>query len=289
MKLVTYAHNGAARLGAIATKRGREVVIDLHAADPLLPADMLAFLQGGPSALTLARKAIKSARSGLDLKKVKLLAPIPRPGKIICIGLNYRDHAEETGQAIPTYPVVFSKYANTVIGPDANIVLPKGSSQVDYEAELGFIIGARARNVAEDKALAYVAGYTIINDVSARDYQMKTSQWTMGKTFDTFAPMGPALVTADEIADPHKLDIRLTIGDETLQNSSTKHLIFGIPKLMAALSEVMTLEPGDVVSTGTPPGVGVARKPQRFLKPGDVVSVTIAGLGTLTNPVVAEK
>lgn len=289
MKLVTFSHNGATRLGALVTKRNREVIIDLNQADPLLPSDMLAFLQAGDTALAVAQKAIKRARTGIDPKKVKLLAPIPRPGKIICIGLNYADHARETGKAIPTYPVVFSKYANAVIAPGENIVLPKVSTQVDYEAELAFVIGKRGRSIPEDKAMEYVVGYTIVNDVSARDYQNRTSQWTMGKTFDTFAPMGPALVTKDEIADPHKLRIGLTIGEqEVLQNSNTSNLIFGIPKLVASLSEVMTLEPGDVVSTGTPPGVGDARKPQRFLKPGDVVHVWVEGLGTLTNLVVAE-
>ncbi len=285
MKLVTFSRNGATRLGAL---RGQQV-IDLNQADSSLPSDMLAFLEAGESALQAARKAVDHTTNGIALSEVRLRAPIPRPGKIICIGLNYRDHAAETGQAIPQYPVVFSKYANTVVGPDEAIILPRVSQQVDYEAELGFVIGRRARYVTEREAMFYVAGYLPVNDVSARDYQTRTSQWTMGKTFDTFAPMGPALVTADEIPNPHDLDIRLTINGEVLQDSNTCNLIFNIPQLVASLSEVMTLEPGDIVSTGTPPGVGMARSPQRWLKPGDIVDIEIEGLGKLSNPVAAER
>jgi 2-keto-4-pentenoate hydratase/2-oxohepta-3-ene-1,7-dioic acid hydratase in catechol pathway len=285
MKLVTFSRNGATRLGAL---RGQQV-IDLNQADSSLPSDMLAFLGAGESALQAARKAVDHTTNGIALSEVRLRAPIPRPGKIICIGLNYRDHAAETGQAIPQYPVVFSKYANTVVGPDEAIILPRVSQQVDYEAELGFVIGRRARYVTEREAMFYVAGYLPVNDVSARDYQTRTSQWTMGKTFDTFAPMGPALVTADEIPNPHDLDIRLTINGEVLQDSNTCNLIFNIPQLVASLSEVMTLEPGDIVSTGTPPGVGMARSPQRWLKPGDIVDIEIEGLGKLSNPVAAER
>jgi 2-keto-4-pentenoate hydratase/2-oxohepta-3-ene-1,7-dioic acid hydratase in catechol pathway len=288
MKLVTFSRNGVTHLGALHSRNGAEVVVDLSAALPAeFAADMVTFLAAGEPARQRAQAALTSAPA-YPRSEVKILAPIPRPGKIICIGLNYSDHAAETGQALPTYPVVFAKYNNTVIAHGDAIVLPKGSSQVDYEAELGFVVGRRARHVSEADGLSYVAGYLPINDVSARDYQNRTSQWTMGKTFDTFAPMGPALVTADEIRDPHNLSIRLSIGNEVLQNSNTCNLIFSVPKLVAALSEVMTLELGDIVSTGTPPGVGMARKPQRFLRPGDVVDVTIEGLGTLSNPVVAE-
>lgn len=286
MKLITFTLNGASRLGAL---RGDQEIVDLNQADSRLPADMLAFLEAGESALKLAQDVIAQVKHTIPLSSVKLQAPIPRPGKIICIGLNYSDHAAESGQPIPQFPVVFSKYANTVIAPGESIVLPKVSTQVDYEAELGFVIGKRGRYIAEGDALQYVAGYLPINDVSARDYQSRTSQWTIGKTFDTFAPMGPALVTSDEIPDPHNLKISLTIGDKIYQNSNTSNLIFGIPKLVASLSEVMTLEPGDVVSTGTPPGVGFAQKPPRFLQPGDVVSVIIEKLGTLSNPVVGEE
>ncbi len=285
MKLVTFSQNGGARLGAL---KDEQTIVDLNQADSRLPADMLAFLEAGEAALQMAKAAIAGAKETIPLASVKLHAPIPKPGKILCIGLNYSDHAAESGQPLPDFPIVFAKYANTVISTGEAIVLPHVTDQVDYEAELGFVIGKRGRYISEEDALSYVAGYLPINDVSARDYQSRTSQWTMGKTFDTFAPMGPALVTADEIPDPHNLSIKLTIGSDVLQDSSTSKLIFGIPQLVASLSEVMTLEPGDVVSTGTPPGVGAARKPPRFLKVGDVVSVIIEGLGTLTNPVVAE-
>lgn len=288
MKLVTFVHNGNTRIGALITKDGQDRVVDFQQADPSLPTDMLAFLQGGAATHAAAQKAIASATESLPLSTVKILAPIPRPSKIICIGLNYSDHAAETGQPIPKYPIVFSKYANTVIATGEAIVLPRVTNEVDYEAELGFVIGKTARYVSAADALDYVAGYLPINDVSARDYQTRISQWTMGKTFDTFAPMGPAIVTSDEVGDAGKLKISLTINGEVLQDSNTDKLIFGIPQLVEALSEVMTLEPGDIVSTGTPPGVGMARNPKRYMKPGDVVDITIEKLGTLSNPVIGE-
>jgi len=252
--------------------------------------DLIAVLAGGAEALAQIENWIYEppAEAQLPIGSVTLLAPIPRPPKFICVGLNYRDHAIESGLPIPEIPVIFSKFSNTVIGPGAPIVLPKNSTKPDYEAELAFVIGKPGRHVPAEKWREHVAAYTIVNDVSARDFQMATSQWLMGKTFDTFAPMGPYLVTADEIADPHVLDIGLTINGEVLQNSNTRELIFRIPELVAHLSSVMTLETGDVVSTGTPPGVGFARKPPRFLRPGDDVVVHVQGLGELRNPVVAE-
>lgn len=285
MKLVTFVSNGATRIGALI---GEDRVVDFSQADASLPKDMIGFLKGSKATQAVAQKAIDGGAKSIALSEVKLLAPIPNPGKIICIGLNYSDHAAETGQPIPKYPIVFSKYSNTVIATGDKIVLPRVSNEVDYEAELGFVIGKTARYVSAADALDYVAGYMPINDVSARDYQTRISQWTMGKTFDTFAPMGPALVTSDEIADAGNLKISLTINGEVLQDSNTNKLIFGIPQLVEALSEVMTLEAGDVVSTGTPPGVGMARNPKRYMKAGDVVNITIEGLGTLSNPVVAE-
>jgi len=250
---------------------------------------MLSFLEGGAATMALARGALANApaHAQLALAHVTLKAPIPRPGKIICIGLNYRDHAAESNMPLPSYPVVFAKYANAVVGPGAAIVLPKVTEEIDYEAELAFVIGRTAKDVPVSDALDYVAGYLPLNDVSARDYQMRTSQWTMGKTFDTFAPMGPALVTADEVPDPHDLAIKLTVDGEVLQSSNTRELIFNVPQLVAELSAVMTLEPGDLVSTGTPPGVGMARNPKRWLRAGEVVRVEIEGLGVLENPVVA--
>ena len=227
--------------------------------------------------------------ASLPLPSVTLLAPIPRPPKLICVGLNYRDHAAESKMEIPTVPTIFNKFPNTVIGPGEPIVLPKNSTKPDYEAEMAFVIGKGGRHIPAERWREHVAGYTIVNDVSARDFQMATSQWLMGKTFDTFAPMGPVLVTADEIADPHALDISLEINGEVLQNSNTRELIFKVPDLLAFLSSVVTLEPGDIVSTGTPAGVGFARKPPRFLRAGDDVVVRVAGIGELRNPVVAEQ
>lgn len=284
MKLVTFQDAEGVRIGVL-TADGAGVV-DLHKSDPSLPVDMIAFLAEGQEALTKARKTTAFG-TVLPLSEVKLLAPIPRPGKIICIGLNYRDHAGETGAGMPDFPTVFAKWANVIIAAGDPIVLPRNTEQVDYEAELVFVIGKRGRDIPASEALDYVAGYAPFNDVSARDFQNRTSQWTMGKTFDGFGPFGPAITTSDEVADPHNLEISLDINGEQLQHSNTRELIFDIPHLIADLSSVMTLEPGDIVSTGTPSGVGVARNPKRWLRPGDKVSVTIEGLGTLTNPVLA--
>ena len=288
MKLVTFVHNGQSRIGALV---GDGSIVDLNRANPIFPTDMLAFLAGGVSTKNLAEKIVSSPQpsSVLARSAVTLQAPIPRPGKILCIGLNYRDHAAESNQSIPQYPVVFAKDNNTIIGPNAAIVLPTFTEEVDYEAEFAFVIGRTARRVQAEDALDYVAGYLPFNDVSARDYQHRTSQWTVGKTFDTFGPLGPALVTADEIPDPHDLDIQLTINGEVLQSSNTKNLIFAVNQLIADLTSFMTLEAGDIISTGTPSGVGGARNPQRWLRAGDVVAVTIEGLGTLENPVVAGR
>jgi 2-keto-4-pentenoate hydratase/2-oxohepta-3-ene-1,7-dioic acid hydratase in catechol pathway len=223
-----------------------------------------------------------------NLSAVRLLAPIPRPPKFICVGLNYRDHAREAGLEIPSVPTIFNKFTNVVIGPGAPILLPKISKRPDYEAEFAFVVGTGGRHIPAASALDHVFGYTIVNDVSARDYQMATSQWLMGKTFDTFAPMGPWIVTRDEIADPHALDLTLEIGGEILQHSNTRELVFGVPALIEFISSVVTLEPGDVVATGTPAGVGFARKPPRYLRDGDEVVIRIPGIGELRNPVIAE-
>ncbi len=215
------------------------------------------------------------------------LAPVPRPGKLICIGLNYRDHAAESNMAIPERPVVFSKFATAVIAPGEAVVLPGTSKQVDYEAELAVVIGRRAKSVGANRALEYVLGYTAFNDVSARDFQFADGQWQRGKSCDTFAPMGPTIVTADVIPNPHKLSIKLRLNGRTMQDSNTDNLIFGIPQLISFLSETITLEPGDVIATGTPSGVGFARKPPVFLKDGDQMEVEIEGLGILNSPVEA--
>ena len=214
-------------------------------------------------------------------------APVPRPGKVICIGLNYRDHAAESNMPIPKRPVIFSKFCTCVIAPGEPVVIPPTSQQVDYEAELAVVIGRRAKSVKASRALDYVLGYTAFNDVSARDFQFADGQWQRGKSCDTFAPMGQTIVTADQITEPHKLSIKLVLNGQTMQDSNTDQLIFGVPELIEFLTESITLEPGDVIATGTPPGVGFARKPPVFLKPGDQMEVLIEGIGGLGNPVVA--
>ena len=214
--------------------------------------------------------------------------PVFTPQKLIGIGLNYHDHAKEVGKALPKEPLLFAMYPNAVIGYDDAIAIPAMSDKIDYEAELGVIIGRSGRHIPVDQAIDYVAGYTIINDVSARDLQTSDSQWIRGKSFDTFAPMGPCMVGTSVLGDGDGLDIRLRLNGETMQDSNTRNLIFKVPDLVSYISQIMTVEPGDVISTGTPSGVGVGRKPQVFLKPGDVVEVEVEGIGTLRNAVIKE-
>jgi len=312
MRLVTFENESKSnRLGAIADG----LVVDLNAAYRTLleergarrsgelaieavPPEMVAFLEAGEPAMKAAKDALDLvARLGADearerglarpAESVRLRAPVPRPTKFILVGLNYRDHAEEAGFKIPEVPTFFSKYANSVIGPGDAIKIPKVSAMIDYEAEYAFVIGRPGRDIAPERAMDYVAGYTVVNDVSCRDYQMKTGQWMIGKTFDTFGPMGPYLVTRDEIADPHELQISLHLNGERMQHSNTRNLIFKTAYLISFLSQVFTFEAGDVVSTGTPAGVGYTRKPPVFLKPGDRVRVEVEGLGALENPIEA--
>ena len=251
---------------------------------------MLSLVAGGAAALERVTQWIARAPATCRWApgQVGLLAPIPRPPKVICIGLNYREHAAESKKEVAAVPTVFCKFPTAVIGPGEPIVLPKNSAKPDYEAELAVVVGIGGRHIPEDRWREHVFGYTMLNDVSARDFQMATSQWIMGKTFDTFAPLGPAIVTADEIADPQNLAISLVLSGEVMQDANTREMIFPVRRLIAFLSSVFTLEPGDVIATGTPPGVGFARNPPRWLRPGDVVTVRVEGLGELTNPVVAE-
>lgn len=263
--------------------------VDLARADVSLPTDAVAFLALGADGL--ARAAAAAGRGAIEpLENVTLLSPVPRPGKVICIGLNYLDHALETGATPPKEPVVFNKFPTSVIGPDAPIVLPAVSESVDFEAELVVVIGKTGKHIPLASAMEHVAGYCCGHDVSARDWQKSRSggQWLLGKSFDTFGPLGPWLVTADEIADPGKLRVRFRLNGETMQDSTTAQLIFPIPHLIAHLSKVFRLDAGDVIYTGTPPGVGMARKPPIFMKPGDTAEVEIEGLGILRNPLVAE-
>lgn len=228
------------------------------------------------------------ATEKVSLADVRLHAPLANPPRIFAIGLNYRDHAKESGMEIPTTPVVFFKVATAIVGPGEPIVLPKNSTQPDYEAEFAFVIGKGGYRIPASEWRDHVYGYTIVNDVSARDVQFASTQWSMSKCFPTFCPLGSAITTADEIADPHQLDISLSIDGEVLQHSNTRELVFKIPALIEYLSSITPLLPGDIVSTGTPPGVGLGRNPKRWLKPGETVTVTIEGLGSLTNPVIAE-
>jgi 2-keto-4-pentenoate hydratase/2-oxohepta-3-ene-1,7-dioic acid hydratase in catechol pathway len=266
--------------------RGDEVISLTAAGYPDLKSAMRAGAEG--RARMDALLAAAPPNYTYRLASVKLLAPIPHPPKIICVGLNYKDHALEAKMEIPTVPVIFSKFGNTITNPGDPIVLPRNSAKPDYEAEFAFVIGPGGRHIPAERWREHVYGYTCVNDVSARDFQLATSQWLMGKTFDTFAPCGPHIVTADEIPDPHHLDIRLLLNGEVMQNSNTSNLIFGIPELIAHLSSVMTLECGDIVSTGTPAGVGFSHKPPRWLRPGDHCVVEIQGIGRLENPVIAE-
>lgn len=252
---------------------------------PLGVPDTIGAIAVGPVALQQALtmpETSRIARSG-----VRLLAPIPRPPRIFCVGLNYRDHAIESKMGIPKVPTVFLKLASAVIGPEETVRIPALTQQADYEVEFALVIGKAGRDIPKESWRDYVFGYTILNDVSARDVQLATSQWTLGKSFDTFCPIGPVIVSQDEIADPHALDIRLSIGGEVLQHSNTRELIFKAPELISYISAVTALEPGDIISTGTPAGVGLGRTPQRWLQPGETMIAEVEGLGQLINPVEA--
>jgi len=251
-------------------------------------ADIRSLIESGPHALGNLRDFLQTTTHRIPLASVELLAPLPNPPRIFCLGLAYRDHALETHQEIPKVPTIFLKLTSSLTGPRSPVILPKQTQQPDYEAEFAFVIGAGGKNIPADRWEEHIFGYAIMNDVSARDVQMSTSQWSLGKSFDTFGPLGPAIVTKDEVPDPHALEITLTIGGEVLQRSNTRELIFRIPDLIAYLSAIASLRPGDIVSTGTPAGVGLGRTPPRWLRPGETIVTQVEGLGQLTNPVVAE-
>ena len=273
MKLVSFSiGDGKIRPGALVG----DSVVELAG-----HADTLAVIAAGVTGPGKSGSTHKLADVGLH-------APLANPPRVFAIGLNYRDHAAESKMTLPNFPVVFFKLQTAIVGPGDAIVLPKNSSEPDYEAEFAFVIGKGGYRIPAAKWREHVYGYTIINDVSARDIQVSTSQWSMAKSFPTFCPMGPAIVTADEIADPHQLAISLSIDGEVLQNSNTRELVFKVPDLIEYISSIAPLLPGDMVSTGTPGGVGMGRSPKRWLKAGENVTVTVEGLGSLTNPVVAE-
>jgi acylpyruvate hydrolase len=315
MRLVTYRREGQCRTGAhldeqvIDLNRAHRAALEhtgdedeLAVADVRVPTNMIGLLRGGDTSLRAVQQAVAFARSRLEVSgktlnrqgivyatdDISLLPPVVRPGKVICLGLNYRDHAAEAGMAVPEYPVLFHKVAGSLIGHNQPIVVPRISSKIDYEGELAIIIGRRGKYIAEDEAYAYIAGYTVANDVSARDLQFRTSQWTTGKMLDTFGPLGPALVTRDEVPDPHRLAIKTILNGQVMQDGNTADMIFRIPFIVRYISEIVTLEPGDVILTGTPPGIGNTRSPQVFMKPGDTIEVEIEQLGKLANPVAAE-
>jgi 2-keto-4-pentenoate hydratase/2-oxohepta-3-ene-1,7-dioic acid hydratase in catechol pathway len=270
--------------------RIEDYYVELNSTDPTLPSSVRELLAGGADLSARSAIAAKSSNAvRIPLTEAKFGPVVPDAQKILCIGLNYRDHAIEGGKAIPVEPVLFAKYHNALNGHDCAIRLPKVSQKVDYEAELVVVIGRRGRDVAEADAMSYVAGYTCGHDVSARDWQMRGAerQWTIGKTFDSFAPIGPELVTADELPDPHNLRVQMHLNGETMQDSNTREFIFSVPQLIAYLTQIVTLEPGDLIFTGTPPGVGFARRPPVWLRPGDVCEVEIEGIGILRNPVIA--
>jgi acylpyruvate hydrolase len=312
MRLVTYSWGSRAALGALTNGR----VVDLHrahraglihlgdsdelaVADLRVPRDLAGLLGGGEKSMAAARRALRfveeqrAMRNGASLchpiADVEILAPVQRPGKITCVGLNYRSHLAEIGEPIPEYPILFLKPASSIIGHGQGIVLPRVSRQVDYEGELAVVIGRPGKYIPREKALAHVAGYTCANDVSAHDIEFRTSQWTSGKMLDTFCSLGPVLLTRDEMPNTGALRLKTLLNGRTVQDTTTADMVFPVDFLVSYVSSLATLEPGDVILTGTPAGIGCNRNPPVFLKAGDVVSVEIDGIGTLVNPVVAEE
>jgi 2-keto-4-pentenoate hydratase/2-oxohepta-3-ene-1,7-dioic acid hydratase in catechol pathway len=296
MKLVCYSLDGRKSYGALADGKIFCLPSLARKFGEKLPKRIEDFVRLNVKGIEAAERLLeKVAEKGYEdaftpLRNVHLLAPIASPPKIICLGLNYTDHAEEQGAPIPEEPVIFMKPRTTIIGPEENIVKPNFVSQLDYEAELAIVIGKRAKNVSVSDAKSHIFGYTILNDVSARDIQFKDKQWTRGKSFDTFAPIGPCVTTMNQLQDTANLRIRTWVNNELRQNSTTRNMVFNVYEIVHHLSRVMTLEPCDIIATGTPAGVGFAMKPKpKFLKPGDIVRIEIEGIGTLENAVVEEK
>jgi 2-keto-4-pentenoate hydratase/2-oxohepta-3-ene-1,7-dioic acid hydratase in catechol pathway len=288
MKLITFRRSSSA-----APEPGLLEGDEIYPLQRLGYADAESFIAAGPEGLGAARSLVGQGSlrqgSGTPLSSVELLSPVLNPPRIFCVGLNYLDHAAESKMAVQAVPTIFMKLPSAITGPDSEIVLPANSTQPDYEAELAVVIGRRAANVTRDNWRECVFGYTILNDVSARDVQLATSQWTLGKSFPTFCPIGPWIVTSDELTDPHSLDVRLTIDGENMQQANTRDFIFDIPAVLGYISAVVPLEPGDIVSTGTPQGVGLGRTPQRWLRPGEEVVIEISGIGRLVNRTVTPR
>jgi len=284
MKLATFSHAGTTRVGVLAESE----IVDLAAAAPELPREMAAFLAAGAPALQRANDLASRARQRIPLAEVRLEAPVLRPPKFLAIGLNYADHVAESKLEMPKLPTVFNKQSTCVTGPTGAIHMPRVSKALDYEGELGFVVGQRCRHVSRDRAREVIAGYLVVNDVSVRDWQLRVPTWTMGKSFDTHGPIGPWIVTEDELGDPHSLRLRTLVNGEVRQDSNTKNLIFDCFRIVEHLSTAFTLEPGDVVATGTPGGVGISMKPPQLLRVGDVVRVEIERIGAIENPVIDE-
>lgn len=282
MKLATFTHGGTTRIGKVVDDK----IIDLSKADPSLPTDMISFLAAGDAAMAAAQKA--DSAEAIALSDVTLEAPIMKPGKVMAIGLNYGDHVKEAGLDIPENQIWFTKSPTGCVGDGADVLKPAVSDMVDWEAELVMVIGKRARNVPRDRAHEIVAGYCCGNDISVRDWQFHSPQFTIGKSFDTHGPIGPWLTTSDEVGDPHDLEIKCLVNGDEMQCSNTQHLIFDCFDQIAELTQVLTLEPGDIIFTGTPGGVGIAMKPPQFMKVGDKVTIEIEKLGSITNTLVAE-
>ncbi len=283
MKLVSFLYNDFPAIGAVVNND----VVD-STGDKDIPDNMIDFLAAGALALERMHALIESGRNRIPLQNVRVQAPVPRPGKFLGITLNYADHIEETGREKPEFPTFFTKQSTCVIADGDAIHRPVVSEKVDYEGELALVIGKRCRHVPLEKAHKVIAGYTIVNDVSVRDWQIRSPTFTLGKSFDTHGPMGPWIVTADEIGNPHQLELSTWVDDERRQHSNTRHMIFNCFEMVAYLSQAMTLEPGDVISTGTPSGVGVKMKPRGYLLPGQTVRVEIEKIGALSNPVIEE-
>jgi len=284
MKLATFTHAGSTRIG-VAADAG---IVDLSAAAPELPREMIGFLAGGHAALEAAAAAASAGSHALPLSEVTLEAPIARPPKILAVGLNYADHVAEAGMETPRHPMIFNKQSTSAAGPTDPIHLPRASDKLDYEGELGIVIGRACRHVPADRAHEAIAGYTVVNDVSVRDWQLRVPTFTMGKSFDTHCPFGPWIATSDEVGNPHALGIRTWVNGELRQDSNTKHLIFDCFDLVEHLSTAFTLEVGDVIPTGTPGGVGATMDPRRFLVAGDVVKIEIERIGAIENRVIDE-
>ncbi len=284
MRLVTFSTEGTGPRIGIADG---EAIADVCAVDDRLPERMEDFFEGGAEMRAAAEAALSGA-SRHALADVTLHSPVLRPPKILAVGLNYADHVEEAGMDTPAIPMIFNKQSTSAHGPFAPFHRPRVSDKLDYEGELAVVIGRRCRHVPRDRAHEVIAGYTVCNDVSVRDWQMRSATFTMGKSFDTHCPLGPWVVTGDELGDPHRLSIRTWVNGELRQDSNTKHLIFDCFHLVEHLSTAFTLEPGDVIPTGTPGGVGATMKPRQYLVPGDRVKIEIEGIGAIENEVIEE-